>query len=872
LTARLGTRRERAQPGGTRRREPTRFFEDEVNGFQVVLIAALVAAPLLLGSVPRWAVGVLLAISVVLALGLLLLPALRNRSVPWFGVVLMAVALFIGLQLVPLPSALVALLSPHAEELYRATGVPEAMRRFHPLSLDGPGTGVELAKALVCAVVFTAAFVLSRRERARRRLCMALVGAGVLVALIGYGHRLANVDRLFGLFRFRDVTPPFLTTLANKNNQAGLFCLCAPSALVLALSAGERKRAILWGVCYVLLGAAVFLTLSRGGITAFVLGQVLVLLLLPPSAASLSVRGALTALVLVIAAYLALSEISGRLVTLAPGSVSKEFKLQGMRESTRMLLDYPLVGIGRGAFPTAGARYLDVPLGTAEFIENETLQPLVDLGWLMGALLLVSALVLWFRAVRPLSGTSLERPLLAVGLGAGVASLFIQNQVDFSLEIAGVAIPAMMAMGALAATGKDLEPKERRARGSISAWQFATVALVLAVPACVGLAYGKHDWRFEIDRFVQGARDVPGFPALLEQAEPLARRHPASFVVPLTLADRGLRERPPQRGAAIALDYVNRALTLKPSSPEAHLVAAEALAMLSRKEQSLLEARLYFEASDGDDRALRRAFVRTPGLEDLLQAVPDTPTGFAVLQKALEQRSRWDDVLAVADAWLRVAPDSAQAHRYRGEALRAKGLTSEAEKELRQAVEVGGQGPDEVADLAALLMESGDVDGARQVLARGLLAQPGQLDLCVALARLEIAAGRPEAASLALHQARVVGAVERSKVLELGGDVENALGHGNRAFALYDQAASLAPGSAAPWKAVTQLEKMSRYEEAQVYLGRLKATAGPDLATQLSARIDLDAKKANDLRLSREAVLREAAHEVHEVDRKGGAP
>ena len=555
----------------------------------------MIAAPLLLGSVPRWAIGVLLVLSLALAVGLLTVPALKDRSVPWFGLVLCATALFIGLQALPVPGVVAQLLSPHAEEVYRDSLVPRDMLRFHPLSIDGPATGVELAKGLICAVIFATAFVVGRRgERSRRRLCMALVGAGVLVALIGYCHRLANLDRLFGFYRYRDVTPTFLTTLANKNNLAGLFCLCAPPALALALTASERRRAVLWGVCYVLLGAGTFLTLSRGGMAAFVVGQLLLVVLLPNSATSLGIRAALTAGAFLVAAYLALGEISGRLMTLAPDSVGKEFKFQGMLQSTGVLKDYPLVGIGRGAFPTAGARYLDVPLGTAEYVENETLQPLLDLGWFMGALLLLSALLLWIRATWPRRGSGTERSPLAAGLAAGVASLFAQNQVDFSLEIAGVAVPAMVAFGLLAADGRDTERRATTGRGSVKARVVGAFALVLALPAALGLWNGRHDWRFEVDSFARKARQAPDFPQLLSEAEPLLFSHPASFVLPLAIADRALREQPPQRGAALALGYVNRALTLKPSSPEGHLVAAEALALLGRKGQSLLEARLYF--------------------------------------------------------------------------------------------------------------------------------------------------------------------------------------------------------------------------------------------------------------------------------------
>jgi len=878
LPGRPASRRERSSREVAGRRAPApRFFAAETTALEGTLLATLFAAPLMLGSVYPWAIAVLLALSVALALGLLVLPRLKDGPIPWFGLVLCAVVLLLAVQAIPMPAALATLLSPRAAETYRESLVPQAMRRFHPLSLDGPATGVELAKALVCAVVFAASFVLGRRERSRRRLCMALVGTGLLVALIGYGHRLANLDQLFGFYRFREVRPAFLTTLANKNNLAGLLCLCAPPALALALSTGERKRAMLWGVAYILMGAAIFLTLSRGGMIAFVLGQLLLAVLLPRSVASLGIRTALSVGSLLVAGYLALGELTGRLMTLAPELVGKEYKLQGIREASAMLLDYPLVGIGRGAFPTVGAHYLSIPLGTAEYVENETLQPLIDLGLPVGGLLLLGAVVLWFRAVRPhrpgpVTRNGFERSPLTAGLAAGLGSLFAQNQVDFSLEISGVAVPAMVALGLLAAEAESPSRRESPERSGPRAALVGAFALLFALPAAWGLWYGRQSWRSEVDDFARRATSAPRFAPLVNEAEPLLLRHPASFALPLALAERGLREKPPANGAALALHFADRALNLKPSNPGAHLVASQALAMLGRNEQSLLEARLYFEASQGDDRALREAIRRTPTLEDLLAAVPPTPEGMKALVKLLVEQQRESDALAVTESWIALAPDSEEAHRERGRALRAGGRLDESERELRRAVELQPEEPAAVAELAALLKDAHKLAEAREALQLGLLAQPGELRLSLDLATLELQSGRPEAAAAILRQARVVGPDERGKVLVLSGDVEDALGHGNRAFTLYDQAAALSPGSSAPWKAAAQLEKLSRFEEAQTYLKRLRAGVGPEAASQIDSRLNQDIEKAKEQRLARERAASERAHERLDVGRKGGAP
>jgi tetratricopeptide (TPR) repeat protein len=861
---------------GSQRDQPPALFAGETTVLALLLVAVLLAAPLMLGSVHRWAQGVLLALCVPLAIGLCLAPTLKFRAIPWFGVVLCACALFIGLQAIPLPSAWVRILSPNTAQTYRESLSPELLRRFHPLSLDGPATAVEVAKALVFAVVFAACVALGRREKVRRRLGMALVGTGLVVALIGYGHQVANLDRLFGFYRFKDVSPSFLSTLANKNNLAGLFCLCAPPALALALSTRERRRAILWGICYVLIGTAVFLTLSRGGMIAFVLGQLLFAVLLPRSVASLGVRAVLFTLALFIAGYLALGQLMGKLATLTSVAVTREHTFGAMIESLPMLRDFPLVGIGRGAFPNAGARYIDVPLGTAEYVENEILQPLIDLGWLMGGLLLVSASILWWKAVRPrlrrmANSRDVERSPLIAGLAAGLASLFVQNQVDFSMEIPGVAVPAVVALGLLSAEAYAARRSTRRGL-HLQAGVIGAFALALAPAAAFGLWYGRHDWRFEVDAFSKRAAVAPDFPSIVEEANPLLRRHPASFVVPLALASRALRELPPSRGASLAIHFTNRALDLKPSSPDGHLVAAQALAALGHKDQSLLETRLYFEASGGDDRGLREAMNRFPALEDLMKAVPATTEGLRGLNRRLQERDRWADALFVAEAWRSLAPQSEEAHRECGRALKVAGRTEEAERELRQAVALAAEEPAAVAELATLLQETGRSSDSREVLSRGLLANPGDLRLSLDLAHLELRAGRPEAAAGALRQARVAGPVERGKVLELNGDVEGMLGHGNRAFSQYDQAAALAPGSSAPWKAVDQLERMSRFEEAQTYLRRLRVNASPEMAEQIDSRIGHDAQRGTEQRLSREGAAREAAQKPHEVEGEGGKP
>jgi hypothetical protein len=87
------------------------------------------------------------------------------------------------------------------------------------------------------------------------------------------------------------------------------------------------------------------------------------------------------ALVLTVAGYLAYEPVVERLATVSSvKKVESDDKIVGFGQSLTLLRDFPLTGIGRGAFPTVGARYLTFSPQTAEYIEDEPLQAFADFG------------------------------------------------------------------------------------------------------------------------------------------------------------------------------------------------------------------------------------------------------------------------------------------------------------------------------------------------------------------------------------------------------------------------------------------------------------------------------------------------------------
>ncbi len=821
-----------------------------VAGGEALLWAALFVAPLALGS---FFPGAVLALCALSAASLFWLAGRRRGEgegsvpVPLALVGLGAVALFIGLQLVPLPRLLLRLASPGAAESYGVAlhGLPGAPA-LHPVTLDPPATALELAKALALALAFAAAATIARSHRGRRRAVLALASGGLLLALIGYGHDLVSADRLFGLPVFKEASPPFLTTFGNPNNAAGYLCLTAPLALGLSIGAREPRRRILWGLAFLLEGAAVFLTLSRGGMVAFSAGAVAFALLLwtqrdpgtpQPRRAPARPRAAAAALLalgaVAVAGYLALEPIEGELSTLAPGEVVHEGKLDGFWRALSLVPEFPWTGVGRGAFATAGARVMGLPAGTAQYVENGPIELAVDLGLPM-ALLLLASLAASFAA-------GMRRARLSptdCALAAGLFSLGLQGLADFSLELPGVALPAACALALLAV---DPDARPRRRLTARSARALALAALAVSIPAAL---YGRHDWRAETDEFARKTASLKAADAE-RAAVPLLARHPASFVVPFALAGRYLAERKP----AHALDWLDRALFFDPALPEAHLIAEGALVDLGRREQALLEARLFAEADPGNDRALAALGPLRPTVAELERAVPDSAAGRLLLAHFLLRRGLPGAAAAEAGEAARRAPGDGPTQSDASAVALGAGYLPLAAALARQAIAAAPRSPGPYLALAQALSASGDGPGARGALELGRGRLPAEPGLALALAQFDLGAGRPQAAEADLRRVGPLGSGDsgaRAGLLALWGDVYAAEGRDGKAEDSYDGASRIQPRAGYEWRLVALYERESRYADAARLIGRLETVAAPP------DRPGLERRRAQDEQRQRE--------------------
>jgi tetratricopeptide (TPR) repeat protein len=564
--------------------------------------------------------------------------------------------------------------------------------------------------------------------------------------------------------------------------------------LALGSDGGARER-IAAVASAVVCGAAVVLTGSRGGLLSLCAGMALLALF--------AKRGKW----LVLAAAMALASA----LLWRGASVLHDEKLRSFAGAAQLVRDHWLSGLGRGAYRFLSDRHRSVP-GDLLYVyaENEPLQLAAELG--VPAALAVLGATAWAflrGARRPASG-------LSRGALAALAGLALHNLVDFNLELIGVALPAALALGALAAPPVETEAK--RARPLWARSGAALVALAVAGGALLALRWaGAHSAEREAGALVARVddRSVP-LAALLGEARALLVRHPADALIDLAAA-RALHERAPAQPGR-ALLWVNRAMALSPTSPRPHALAAAILGSAGARSQARLELKLAlsggrYQQVFGELLTLATQLARGAG--ELWEATPDDAAVRAALIERLQRLGRRDEAQAFAER----------------ELARLDALVANINERSFILVR-----------LAAISLERGDAPAALRFAERLSRERPS----CEAsewLARAERAAGKAEAADALVHATIArCPQVGGTLLLEL---VESVAAHRGPQAALDELRALSAESPGSPRAADARLlharllEQLGRPAQAleQRWLAAELAPERPELAVEYADRL-----------------------------------
>jgi O-antigen ligase len=428
-----------------------------------LLLVAIAWGALAFGAVYPWAYWPLAALSVVAgAIGIAAgrsRVAARSRALP---IALIVLGAAIALQLLPLSNHAVALLSPHAPGLVKDLNPAFAagLEPRHPLSVwprdTWTGLGLYAAFAALClgAAVLFSMF-------GTQRFVEALAGFGALLALIGIVQKSLSNRYLYGLWDIGPWRSPF-GPFVNKNHFAGWMLMTLPLTLallvagidqgmrdvkagwrhkVLWFASEEASRLILLAGAAALIALSLMLTMSRSGISAFVLSILVTAWFVARTVRSRGRRivaaGALAVLLVLAVVWTGPSVIASHFAAADWGEFNN--RKGAWADGWTVVRDFPLVGTGLNTYWAASLFYQKHEL--ASFFaqaHNDYLQ----LGAEGGLLLTIPALACLLIFVRDVRRAMLDQNAgttqwIRAGAVTSLIAVAFQETVEFSLQMPG---------------------------------------------------------------------------------------------------------------------------------------------------------------------------------------------------------------------------------------------------------------------------------------------------------------------------------------------------------------------------------------------------------------------------------------------------
>lgn len=424
--------------------DPSEKFSRLSGVIFILLCVILIFATLAYGATETWAFGFLSIFTGVVGI-CWLADAWFNRELRFDTNALqlpVAGLILIGLiQLLPLRSV-------------EAAGVI-SLPAVSSLSLNPYMTRLAVVQLIILLVFFAAAYTHINSAFRLRRIVTVVIIFGGAMAFFGILQRLASPEGIY--WRPTPQAIPF-GSFVNQHHFAAFMEMTIGLTLALLVGRGtEKDKRLLLVIAIVLMGIAILLTGSRGGVLSLlgVIGFVFLTNFLRKSDADEAdvpkderrarfrrnlglIGGALGLLIVLFSAVLLLGGDAplSRGIGLTTQADISNGRLHFWSVSWQIFLAHPIIGAGLDAFGTAFPLY-DTWNGAyrVEQAHNDYLQILADAG-ILGFLCVAAFIFLLFKqGLQRLSGEhSHFRRSVAVGALAGCFGILIHSFFDFPLR------------------------------------------------------------------------------------------------------------------------------------------------------------------------------------------------------------------------------------------------------------------------------------------------------------------------------------------------------------------------------------------------------------------------------------------------------
>src|SRR5215831_15032998 len=416
-------------------------------------MAVIVGATLAFGTVEPWSMA---------TFGLLIVTFLVLWGIK--GVV--SGALKISVPSTALPLVALLLLA-----VLQCVSVKDSAGKSFSISLDAEATRLAAEILLVLLIAFLLSVNFLAVPRAMAWLRNFLIFFGLALAVFGLLQHFAWNGKFYWVIELRSQPPSPFGPFVNHNNFAGFVEMIAPIPVALILRRAVRgELAVFYGFAAAMMGLAVVMSLSRGGMISLVAGLMFVVAFgfkgsrewrvgsrewgmgkrkspIPiPLAASRA--GAIIVIIFTIGAgvwwigadpvirRIEKSELASK--SIDPGRGETFFRSRGWiwRDTAAMIRDRWALGVGIGAYQTAYPIYSShdgsLVVGQAH---NDYLQIMADAG-VFGAFIALWFIFLVARdTVRASRHVSRVMSGTALGAAGGMFALFVHSLFDFNFQI-----------------------------------------------------------------------------------------------------------------------------------------------------------------------------------------------------------------------------------------------------------------------------------------------------------------------------------------------------------------------------------------------------------------------------------------------------
>jgi O-antigen ligase len=379
---------------------------------------------------------------------------------------LLAAAIYGAIQVIPFGSV---------AETAGVSGIPRT------ISLDPFATQVSAIHFFALFLLLAVMLVLLDSARRIRRLAVVITVFGFAYSFYAILQSVLSPLKIYGLY---EAGAPF-GSFVNRHNFAAYMemAMALPLGLVFVGSISKDKR-LLYVTAISLMGVALLLSGSRGGLVAFV-AEIIFLVLLTTGTRSKARLG----LKLGLAGLLLAAIIGGAIFVGGETSLTRVAETAATQDVTtgrsniwsvtlRVIASNMPFGVGFGALGVAYTRFDSMSgLERVEQAHNDYLQVLADAG-LVG--LLIGAFFLWqlYRLGRDsMKIGNTYRKGIAFGALAGIFAILVHSVFDFVLHTTAISVLFLTLVAMLTASRTSYEDDieemphdraERRSSGSVS--------------------------------------------------------------------------------------------------------------------------------------------------------------------------------------------------------------------------------------------------------------------------------------------------------------------------------------------------------------------------------------------------------------------